>query len=529
MKIRVKSFISVITMITMIIMITMMFLVLSACGQKDTPPTVVDNTPTSESIDITTTAATTTESETTTEASETTTTEDPTTTTAPTTAAPTTAAPTTAKPTAAPTTAAPTTAAPTTAKPTAAPTTAAPTTAAPTTAKPTVAPTTEAKPNLPKTDKPTVTAKVYSHNTIYLLGGKCEIGAKIKVTGGTEEMLIASEHGDFLVEVPFSGSVTLTLTAIADGKSPSEELTFAVSTQRNIRHYSSSSDYSTIIGYDSMAFFSSCVPDYEGTNFINQTEIDKIKERTEKKIKDLRDRNCEAEIVYLLVTNSMRLWPELVPSRFTRYTGDDSLKKQWIQGVTAGGGTVIDLYDVLTAHKNDEYRLFFRTDSHWTEYGAMFGYFELMNYIAQKFPDAAPRPQSDFEPYKVSDLGGGDVAWLTGSELNIKETGTFVKFNFDPPGGRFAPFYDGKVRVDNQSTNYAQTTKTNLTGEFPSAYVMRDSFGGPIHQFLLDRFSTMNFKWSGDYYFDAKDIASKNPDYVLYIISERNIKYVLYE
>ena len=380
-----------------------------------------------------------------------------------------------------------------------------------------------------KTEFPYISIEIYSHNTIFLIGGECEIGAKIKVTGGTEEIVTASADGNFLVEVPFEDFAVLSLTAIADGKLPSDAIEYNVEPQSGINYYSSSSDYSTIIGYDSMAFFSSCVPDYEGTNLISQSDIANIETRTIKKINDLAERGCNAEIVYLLVPNTMRIWPELVPSRFTRYTGEQSLKKQWIEAVTAGGATVIDLYDVIAEHKNDEYRLFFRTDSHWTEYGAMFGYFELMNYIAQKFPDAAPRPQSDFEPYKVSDLGGGDVAWLTGEELEMKETGTFVKFNFDPPGGRFSVCYEDKVRVDNQSTNYAQTTKTNLTGEFPSAYVMRDSFGGPIHQFLLDRFSTMDFKWAGDYKFDAKDIANKNPDYVLYIISERNIKYVMYE
>ena len=390
---------------------------------------------------------------------------------------------------------------------------------------------------LKRTAIPRVDVKKYSHNTMFIIGGKCEAGAMIRVTGGTEEIYTGSDHGDYLVEVPFSseGSSTLKLSVESPGKAPSDEITFIVKPQKDVDMYDRYGAYGTIIGENYMSYVEDCMADYLGDNLISDAEIESLKTRTAKKISDLRDKNCDAEIIYVLVPNTVRTWAEYVPKRFVRHTGD-TLVRQWKEGVTSGGATVLDLTELMANHKNDEFKIWHKTDTHWTEYGAYLGYEALMNYIAKKFPDAAPRPRSDFEFYNKEANFGDIFNFLELNISDLKETSSFVRFKFEPPvynsnyNSGFVDLYNGNsVCLVHDRVQFPHTTNTNLKDlNLPSAYIFRDSFEGPLHAFYTDRFSTATFKGMWDYSFNANQITSQNPDYIIYILSERNIKGVLY-
>ena len=390
-----------------------------------------------------------------------------------------------------------------------------------------------------KTPVPKVSVKKHSHNTSFIIGGKCESGAMIRVTGGTEEIYTGSDHGDYLVEVPFAeeGMSILRLTAESPGKAPSEETAFIVKARKDVDLYEKYGTFGVIVGYNYMSYFDDCLPDYIGENLINNTEITAIAKRTEKKISDLRAKGCDAEIIYLLVPNTVRTWAEDMPRRYAEEKSD-TLLRQWKKGVTDGGATVLDLTDIMMEHKNDEYKIWHKTDSHWTEYGAYLGYVELMNYISQKFPDAAPRPRSDFEFYNTERDIGDIYKRLEIDMSDLSETTTFVKLNFDPP--HFNPDYrKGHLGLDlydrrslyiiHDKVSFEHTTNSNMPGKLPSVYVMRDSFEGCLHALYTDRFSTATFQAMWNYgHFETNKIAKLNPDYILYVISERNIKNVLY-
>ena len=376
------------------------------------------------------------------------------------------------------------------------------------------------------TQDPVLTVRKYSHNTSYILGGICETGAWIEVTGGLHTILTQSNHGDFLVEIPFDGSrrnTTLTLRTFVEGKEPSPSLDILVRPQTGITMFEDSGRFGVVVGYNYFTIFSDSIPDFIGSNLISDRRISELKERTETRIQELRSRGSDAEVIYLLVPNPSRIYPENMPIRYTEFK-DDTLKRQWVQGITEGGATVIDLLDTMTRHKNDEFKIFHFTDSHWTEYGAMLAYTDLMNYIAQRFPDAAPRPASDFRVYNRRAYFGDIYKTLDLPKTALREYSAFVDFNFTSPCGKINLYDDvDSVCLVHERISRAQTTMTNLQGNFPKAYIFRDSFAGPIHAFLTDRFSEANWLAMWDYRFRASDIAEFDPDYVIYIISERNI------
>ena len=265
-----------------------------------------------------------------------------------------------------------------------------------------------------------------------------------------------------------------------------------------------------------------------GDDLISASGITRLQSDTEKKIKELRDKGCNAEIIYLLVPNPMNIYAENAPKSYTQNKGE-TLRMQWSGAVKAGGATVIDLTDLFMEHKNDEFKIFQKTDTHWSDYGAMLGYNALMSYIGQKFPDALPRPGSDFEVSNKEYNCGDIYSRFYLNPADMKETTAFVKFKFDPPGGRIDMYESGNcLNLVHSKVSGAQTTHTNLTGNFPSVYIYRDSFAGTLHDFITDRFSTATFTGMWDYNWRLNDIVSKDPDYILYVISERNIKQVLY-
>ncbi|MHC1696402.1 MAG: DUF4358 domain-containing protein [Eubacteriales bacterium] len=392
----------------------------------------------------------------------------------------------------------------------------------------------EPKKNLPadkKTKLPLVTINKYSRNTMFLLGGSCEEGAIIKVRGGTEEINSKSDNGDWLVEVPIDPKKmsVLYMSATVPGKSESDVVKYIVRPQKGITMYEDSGIYAVVVGNDYFSWFDDCIPGFVGSDVIDDKGIESLKKRYAKKLTDLRSKDLKTEIIVLMIPSPMRLYAEEVPSYLKQNTGV-TLTDQFNKAMAEVGVKVVDLSDVMFEHKNDPFKIFHRTDSHWSDYGAYFGYVELMNYIAKKFPDAAPRPSTDFEFYNKK-VNFGDIYHTLGLERNVlKEYSAFVKFKFTPPGG-FRNLYNGdSVVIDHDVTNKSQTTASNLTGlKLPTAYVMRDSFCGPIFNFMTDRFAKITWQSMWDYSFNLNRIAQNKPDYLIYIINERNIKNIMYE
>lgn len=59
-----------------------------------------------------------------------------------------------------------------------------------------------------------------------------------------------------------------------------------------------------------------------------------------------------------------------MPEKYEDQYGGKQLDKidyvyEWLDGVTP-----VDIYDITAEHKNDEEEIYFRTEHHWTQYGA---------------------------------------------------------------------------------------------------------------------------------------------------------------
>ena len=81
---------------------------------------------------------------------------------------------------------------------------------------------------------------------------------------------------------------------------------------------------------------------------------------------------------------------------------------------------------------------------------------------------------------------------------------------------------DRRLTYDPGTVQNQRTIQTNRP-ELPSALVMRDSYSSQLYDILAERFDTTWYKSMWDYTFSNNEMKQKKPDYIIYILVERNI------
>ncbi len=134
--------------------------------------------------------------------------------------------------------------------------------------------------------------------------------------------------------------------------------------------------------------------EYYSSIFLTEDKLVKIKQNLEKEKNYLKDKN----IPYLLALAPRKhtIYPELYP-----YPKSDTsyLSAKYILDYLSKNSQieVVDLVKELPKFKDPNLPLFYRTDGHWTNYGAFAGYYGALTH-AQKLNTNLPRlEKEDFE------------------------------------------------------------------------------------------------------------------------------------
>lgn len=217
--------------------------------------------------------------------------------------------------------------------------------------------------------------------------------------------------------------------------------------------------------------------------------------------------------------NKVTIYPEHVPPRFNRAREAGRLD-QMVQALTAAGIDVVDLRaSVFEAKKS--YRSYYRTDSHWTPYGAFFAYRQLIESVRRHFP-AVPASQT-IEDYTVAEKPGFQGA-LT-SMIAMPDFYPEDVVLMIPRRPRFAE----EVKGEELKLNYyqPQTIFEHPDKGLPRAFFIRDSFLFELIPYLSEHFSRMFLQWpvpTFDKYvrdFDTDAIQREKPDIVIDEFIER--------
>ena len=175
---------------------------------------------------------------------------------------------------------------------------------------------------------------------------------------------------------------------------------------------------------------------------------------------------------------------------------------------------VVDLRQALLLEKKR--RVFYKTDTHWNEYGAFLAYREIMKSVSRWFPVASAETLTDFDMERKTEAGGG-LAVLVGGYEFLKEE----KIYLVPRKGRKA--HMAEVNSDDREPFAMSQDDKRL----PRALVFRDSFFNDIIPFISEQFQYARYYWQrwDDETPIREIIEETRPDIVIEEVVERKIKF----
>lgn len=381
-----------------------------------------------------------------------------------------------------------------------------------------------------QTNAPVITGTVNTAPDQICIAGTCDPNSVVYIKGGVTDVQYNADGRYFIgtAYIPKAGSTTLYVTAKSGDLTESPSVAVESSYKASATHIRTDA-FEVVVGSNYQCHFVSALADFEGTNLLTSSQKTNLTKNITGYTNFLENEMDGAELIYLIVPNPMTIYPETVPDEYTQNTGE-SRTDQFQQCAEEGGAVVINLTDAFFEHKNDRYKLFNKTDSHWTEYGAWVGYTELMNYISQKYPSATPRTEEEMGFYK-KDFGGGDMPYYLELDPSlVREIAVFTKYTFTSPANMnyYSTAYGYDTLLMNFDTTPPAATYNTGDSSLPNAYVMRDSFGIQIYNELCERFNKTVYKAMWSYGFDESDIKKSGANYVIYIIAERNLGDLLY-
>ncbi len=195
---------------------------------------------------------------------------------------------------------------------------------------------------------------------------------------------------------------------------------------------------------------------------------------------------------YLMICpDKHTVYPEHLPESLQGYAGEsrfDGLLEALTERTDV---PVIDTRQRVIDEKAN-HTVFFKTDTHWNQYGAFVGYTQLIHRIAEDYPNVRIITRDDCTVTENPDWQEGDMAEFLGQEDILRDTEVIFTVN----GSNL-------VRLE---TKYPETSPDperpiiQLVNpdhpELPSAVVFRDSFCRMLYPMLADSFSKVTFVWT---------------------------------
>lgn len=398
-----------------------------------------------------------------------------------------------------------------------------------------------------------------STQTTVAILGTCEEGATVtaSIVGGSKSTVNANGKIFALeIDVGTRAEAHIQLTATAPDKTESDPKVvvggYNAIAEGNLVHPTVLADKVTLFLQASLDVLSE---DAVRTN----TAIDTFTSRIDMYVSSLNSLG-ETELIYVLMPSRASGMADSLPEG-TDVADGVTLYDQAVAAINASGATLIDVKAALADKELEDIPLYYRTHSAWSEYGAYLAYCELMNYIAEKYPAAAPRGLDEFEVKEVKDALGGNLAYHFGFDCSlVRETVYDLVPKFDLAIGDSVPekvevektylinsikqylgeddykFYDeyfaGKQIYNDPAYTAVDTSFGFYTGrdELPTALIYRDEATYGAVDMLAERFNNCLFEDAGKYTVNASKAASyaagdkSNVDYVIIMISEDNLE-----
>ena len=366
---------------------------------------------------------------------------------------------------------------------------------------------------------PSVICSSYKKSGTVIVAGEGADDTVITVSSASDTVSVRCLDGRFIAELKAEPNEKLTLTAAGEGKESSERVYCNAPPM-------ASCEENVYAGGGSMLYYGMTVDDYTGAGVATATMEQHARERFEKSfdktLKKIREASGkDTKILILAAPNPLTVYPDAASAELKQKRADKTTYDIFAETVgKIDGVEVLDIREVMRQN-TDIGKLYYQTDTHWTELGAYFGYRAITEAVAKDFPAVSPYSLSMFtlddKEVSAGDLSG--FAKLSGLTENVQ----FMKPHFklravgmsEKPDTIDRSLYGGELRsaVDN--------------AEYPTAVMVRDSYSANLFPWIAEHFSYLYCQSMWSYTPDYEKIAELKPDYVIYVVCERNLRQLI--
>lgn len=287
----------------------------------------------------------------------------------------------------------------------------------------------------------------------------------------------------------------------------------------DVKLFNSSPTNKVVIGKEGWLFYGvegekSSMDLYRGTSKFTEAELSKIKNNLEERRDWLKNQGIP--FILLITPNKETIYPEYYNDRYKKVS-EESRQDQLLKYLRKNSNIdVVDLRESLKAEKKREI-LYLKTDTHWNELGAYFGYKGLTEEIHKYIPTIKPLELDKFDIKKEHrEAQGGDLANMLSLSKSYGDEYVLVNHK------------DGKKAIPNMQPKYGLMNGyvlENPNKSLPKLLMFRDSFTINMIPYISEHFSESVYEWT--HYFHANAVKEVKPDIVIHQIVERNLDQLL--
>ena len=345
-----------------------------------------------------------------------------------------------------------------------------------------------------------------------LIAGECEGDSDIFIEDGDEVYGVKGVCGRFFAEIPAATKEkNVRITAKSNKKALSDPVYVTVRT-------TSGASCDADVGGFSMLYYTQTVRDYIGANLFSEKRLSSVKSGFESYISRIRKlTGKKTKVIFLVAPDPLSVYPDAASEKHiykrAKYTRLDQAAEAFSD---VEGLVFLDLREQMKLN-SDIGKLFYQTDTHWTELGAYFGYRAVISAIGEDYPGISPASLTAFDITEKTVLAG-DLAEFTGL-VGFTENVQFLTLS----SGYKAVGVPEKPETIDRSVYASAFTSRTGNAAYPTALVIRDSYSANLFPMLCEHFNTLYCQPMWDTDTDEVKLAELHADYVIIVCSERNL------
>lgn len=256
---------------------------------------------------------------------------------------------------------------------------------------------------------------------------------------------------------------------------------------------------------------------YIGAGRLSGEELASMRQTILGQYRFCRDRGIH--YLFVVAPDKNTIYPEHLPDWLRGRCGVTPLQQLKAEMRSYPEIAILDLSEVMLNKKRNGL-LYWKSDTHWTQLGAYYGYWGIVSELSAGFSAIQPMAIDAFQIDVVS-RKGGDLAIMVGEEQHVLEK----RLMFTPKNGwrakRVTPdrFYQEHYALRPQDDDRLIVMQKE-DHQLPRAVMFRDSFAVSLRPFLAEHFQRFVIHWR---FFDEDMVSREKPDIVIVQAVERSL------